>query len=453
MRGGAMDDVNGGAVGGMDGEAPAGGVVGGSCGAGPLGNTVATRLGHDGVVTDPGVPTTDPDQPLRAPDESLPEPASDAGQPPARDAQPLRGRTIAVTAARRSSEQRTLLERRGATVLHAPAIHMIPVAEDQVVREATDRTLAAPADLVVLTTASGVRWWLQVCEEWGLADDLLALMGRVPLYSRGPKVTGALRAAGLREHAAAVSEASPELLEMLLERGVDGLTICVQVQGAGSSWNPMQPLLDGLRGAGAEVIEVPVYRWELPEDLAALDELVLTIAGGGVDGVTFTAAPAVVAVLERASALGVYEDLLDALRGPVAALCVGPVTAAPLADLDVPFTSPDRMRLGALMRHTTEEIVARTAPITVAGHELTVCAASVLLDGEPVELTPAQLALVRALARRPGACVSRDDLLAALPGEGTDAHAVETAMGRLRRSLGVPDLVTTVVKRGYRLNI
>ncbi|MDV8001031.1 uroporphyrinogen-III synthase [Rhodococcus sp. IEGM 1408] len=366
---------------------------------------------------------------------------------------PLRGRTVAVTAARRASEQRTLLERRGATVLHAPAIHMIPVAEDSLVREATERTLAAPADLMVLTTASGVRWWMQVCEEWGLAEGLLALMGRIPLYSRGPKVTGALRAAGLREHASSKSEASPELLEMLLERGVEGLTVCVQVQGSGSGWNPVRPLLDGLRAAGAEVVEVPVYRWELPENLDALDELVRTIARQGVDGVTFTAAPAVVAVLERARALGVHEALLDALRGPVAALCVGPVTAAPLAELDVPFTSPDRMRLGALMRHTTEELVARTAPIEVAGHELTVCAAAVLVDGEPVEVTPAQLALLRALSRRPGACVSREDLLAALPGDGTDSHAVETAMGRLRRSLAVPDLVTTVVKRGYRLNV
>ena len=102
---------------------------------------------------------------------------------------------------------------------------------------------------------------------------------------------------------------------------------------------------------------------------------------------------------------------------------------------------------------TTDELAARTAPIGVAGHELTVCAAAVLVDGRPVEVTPAQLALVRALARRPGACVSRDELLAALPGDGTDPHAVETAMGRLRRALGVPDLVTTVVKRGYRLTI
>lgn len=379
---------------------------------------------------------------------------SDPDLPRRGPAQPLRGRTVAVTAARRAAEQRTLLERRGATVLHAPAIHMIPVAEDSLVRDATERTLAAPADLMVLTTASGVRWWMQVCEEWGLAEDLLALMGRIPLYSRGPKATGALRAAGLREHASATSEASPELLEMLLERGVDGLTVCVQVQGSGSQWNPVQPLLDGLRAAGAEVIEVPVYRWELPADLAALDELVLTIARQGVDGVTFTAAPAVVAVLERARALGAYDALLDALRGPVAALCVGPVTAAPLAGLAVPFTSPERMRLGALMRHTTDQLAARTAPIPVAGHELTVCAAAVLVDGQPVEVTPAQLSLLRALSRRPGACLSGDELLAALlPGGGTDPHAVEAEIGGLRTALGAADLVTTVGGQGYRLNV
>lgn len=403
-------------------------------------------------MTDADETTTDALGP-NDPDSGAPDvDASEAGRRQDQK-QPLLGRTIAVTAARRASEQRTLLERRGATVLHAPAMRMIPIAEDSVVREATERTLTAPADIMVLSTAAGVRWWLQVCEEWGLADDLLGLMAQIPIYSRGPKTTGAIRAAGLREHASAVSEASPELLQMLLDRGVEGDTICVQVQGAGSGWNPMQSLLDGLRGAGAEVIEVPVYRWELPEDLDALDELVRTIARAGVDGVTFTAAPAVIAMLERAEAIGVYDDLLESLSGPVAALCVGPVTAAPLVELGVPFTAPDRMRLGSLMRHTTEVIAGRTAPIRVAGHELTVCAAEVLMDGTPVEVSPAQLALLRVLSRRPGACVSRNDLLAALPGDGTDPHAVETAMGRLRRALGVPELVSTVVKRGYRLNI
>lgn len=52
---------------------------------------------------------------------------------------------------------------------------------------------------------------------------------------------------------------------------------------------------------------------------------------------------------------------------------------------------------------------------------------------------------------RPGWVVARADLLRALPGGGTDEHAVETAMARLRTALGAPRLIQTVVKRGYRL--
>ena len=281
-----------------------------------------------------------------------------ASDPSILSEQPLLGRTVAVTAARRAEEQITILERRGATVLHAPAISTIHLSEDRLVRKATDRLLSAPADLMVLTTAPGVRWWLEICEQWGVADQIRALMSRIPLYSRGPKTTGAIRGAGFREYASAVSEASPELLQMLLEHGVDGLTVGVQVQGTGSEWNPMSELLDGLRDAGAEVVELPIYRWELPADLDALDDLVRAVARAEVDGVTFTAAPAVVAVLERARAVGVHDELLAALRGPVTALCVGPVTAEPLVDLDVPVSCPERMRLGSLMKHTTE-VLAR----------------------------------------------------------------------------------------------
>jgi uroporphyrinogen-III synthase len=61
------------------------------------------------------------------------------------------------------------------------------------------------------------------------------------------------------------------------------------------------------------------------------------------------------------------------------------------------------------------------------------------------------MAVLRALARRPGRVVPRADLLAELPGGGADEHAVEAAIARLRSSLGAPKVVQTVVKRGYRL--
>ena len=132
---------------------------------------------------------------------------------------------------------------------------------------------------------------------------------------------------------------------------------------------------------------------------------------------------------------------------------MGPVTGGPFTGLDIPFTTPERMRLGALMRHSAEIIAARTAPITVGGHELTVCAASVLVDGEPVDLTPAQMALMRALARRPGASVSRAELTGSLSADGTTPDTLEAVMSGLDRSLGVRDVVTTMAGCGYRLDV
>jgi uroporphyrinogen-III synthase len=76
---------------------------------------------------------------------------------------------------------------------------------------------------------------------------------------------------------------------------------------------------------------------------------------------------------------------------------------------------------------------------------------AVLVDEDLRPVPPAGMALLRALARRPGWVVTRADLLRALPGAGRDEHAVETAMTRLRTALGNPGLIQTVVKRGYRL--
>lgn len=94
---------------------------------------------------------------------------------------------------------------------------------------------------------------------------------------------------------------------------------------------------------------------------------------------------------------------------------------------------------------------ARVRTLPVAGHWLEVRGHAVLVDGALQSVPPAGMALIRALAHRPGRVVTRADLLRALPGGGDDEHAVETAMARLRTALGEPKLVQTIVKRGYRL--
>jgi uroporphyrinogen-III synthase len=63
------------------------------------------------------------------------------------------------------------------------------------------------------------------------------------------------------------------------------------------------------------------------------------------------------------------------------------------------------------------------------------------------------MAILRALAHRPGFVVARRELLRILPGSASDPHAVDTAVLRLRKALGDSKIVATVVKRGYRLAV
>ncbi|MFD9130735.1 uroporphyrinogen-III synthase [Kitasatospora sp. NPDC059571] len=363
-------------------------------------------------------------------------------------APPLAGYTVGITAARRADELAALLQRRGATVLRAPALRIVPLADDADLLAATRDLVAAPPDIAVATTGIGFRGWIEAAEGWGLFDDLIGVLGKAVVLARGPKAKGAIRAAGLREEWSPESESSVEVLERLLDQGVDGRRIAVQLHGA-----PLRDFVESLRAAGAEVVEVPVYRWLPPVDLAPVDRLLDACCNGALDALTFTSAPAAISLLERAAQRGRTAELLHALRRDILPVCVGPVTAAPLEELDVATVWPERMRLGAMVQTLTARLPERARRLAVAGHTLELRGQAALVDGDLRPVPPAGMALLRVLARRPGWVVPRAELLRALPGSGDDEHAVETAMARLRASLGAPRLIATVVKRGYRLAV
>src|SRR4051812_28667041 len=121
------------------------------------------------------------------------------GHMSAPDWAPLTGYRVAVTSARRSEELCALLRRRGATVSAAAAIDMVPLPDDHELHEHTKALIADPPDIVVATTGIGFRGWVAAADGWGLATDLIAALSRARIVSRGPKATGALRAADLPE--------------------------------------------------------------------------------------------------------------------------------------------------------------------------------------------------------------------------------------------------------------
>ncbi|MEU9342815.1 uroporphyrinogen-III synthase [Streptomyces sp. NPDC048278] len=359
---------------------------------------------------------------------------------------PLAGFTVGVTAARRADELGALLQRRGAVVLHAPALRIVPLADDGELLGATKEIIDQAPDIVVATTAIGFRGWVEAADGWGFGEQLLQRLRNVELLARGPKVKGAIRAAGLTEEWSPSSESMAEVLDRLLEEGVEGRRIAVQLHG-----EPLPGFVESLRAAGAEVVPVPVYRWMPPEDLGPVDRLLDAVVSRSVDAITFTSAPAAASLVSRAEHRGLLGDLLAALGHDVVPACVGPVTALPLQALGVDTVQPERFRLGPLVQLLCQELPSRARALPIAGHRVEIRGHAVLVDGALKPVPPAGMSLLRALSRRPGWVVARAELLRALPGAGRDEHAVETAMARLRTALGAPKLIQTVVKRGYRL--
>jgi uroporphyrinogen-III synthase len=358
----------------------------------------------------------------------------------------LAGCTMLVTADRRAAELGAALQRRGAVVRYAPALSMVPNESDTLLIAGTRALLADPPDIAVVTTGIGFRAWIEAADAVGLADELVAALGRARLVARGPKARGAIQAAGLQADWVAESETSAEIAEVLLDEGVAGRRITVQHHGSGADG-----LDEAFTAAGARVQSLVVYRWGPPPDPAALEASVRSTAAGEIDTVVFTSAPGCAAWLAAVDAAGVHGQVRSLFQaGSVVAAAVGPITAQPLIDRGILPLVPARGRLGALVRTIVDHYGGLRTVETVAGR-LRVHRRAAVLDGRVLALSPTGIEVLRLLAEAHGEVVTPAQVLAALPGDSTDAHAAEVAIARLRQAAGSRDLVRTVVKRGYRL--
>ncbi|MCT1986250.1 uroporphyrinogen-III synthase [Dermacoccus abyssi] len=363
--------------------------------------------------------------------------------------QHLSGMRVILTAQRRADDFASALRRRGAEVVHAPTLSHVPHVNDPRLLARTRELIAGPPDVVVVTTGVGFRGWIEAADAAGLAGELLQALGRARIVARGPKAQGAIQREGLDVEWTAESETSQEIGTALLADGVSGLRVAVQHHGAGADGVDEQ-----LRDAGADVVSLVVYRWGPAPDPGAVEHAVHLVAQGEADCVAFTSAPATQAFLDAAQSAGVFDLVVESFRhGRVVAAAVGDTTAAPLRAQGIEPLVPDRYRMGALVRAITALLRERREPavLTPAGSiELT--RDGMLLEGRELALTPATLGVLRRLVTARGSVVSREELLKGLPG-AADGHSVEVAIARLRQALGVKEVIVTVIKRGYRLEV
>jgi uroporphyrinogen-III synthase len=360
----------------------------------------------------------------------------------------LDGFTVGITADRRSDEQALLFERRGAGVVLGPTIRTLPLAEDEGLRSATESLIASPPQVVVANTGLGIRSWFGAAESWDLGDALLAALRPARIYARGPKASGAVHSLGLDVVARARSERLSECVDLVLEHLPPGGRVALQRDGGPS---PVEA--ERLRAAGAEVVEVPVYRWHTVEDPRPAARLVSGLLDGRIQAVTFTAGPAIDSLFELAARDGTADALRERLAsGAVVIGCVGPVCREAadrhgLVDGDV--VVPRTARLGPLVRVVADRLLATSCAVG----DLHLTGRIVRIGDRRVALSATEAGILTVLAARPGSVVTKSALLREVWREPHgDPHLVEVAVGRLRRRLGAHGhAIEAVPRRGYVL--
>jgi len=228
------------------------------------------------------------------------------------DTRPLFGRRILVTRAREQARELVhRLEALGAETVKMPTIRIVPPADSGPLDTACDEV--ETFDWIVFTSVNGVQRFMRRFLE---RRDVRDLKG-VGLCTVGPATAAALAVYGVRVDLTAEEYRSEGVAESLVRTGrVAGSRILLPRAEVARAI-----LADALRQAGAQVVEVVVYRTVAAVEGSGPDMYRLLL-DRQIDAVTFTSASTVRSFVR---AIG-EEQAPDLLRSTVIA-AIGPVTA------------------------------------------------------------------------------------------------------------------------------
>lgn len=259
---------------------------------------------------------------------------------------------IVIFESRRAAEMASLVERHGGVPLSAPAMRELTVDGAPEALAFARRLAAGEVDVVILMTGVGTRALIEeIAPEMDRGAFTEALSRVQHVIARGPKPAAVLREIGFPSF---VTVPPPNTWREVA-RVMDGLgslverRVVVQEHGA-----PSHELYDHLRGKGALVTPVPIYRWALPDDTGPLRAGLRALAEGTSRIALFTSR----AQVEHAFAIAAEEGIEGAVkanlaRGVVAS--IGPVCSEALRAEGVqPDLEPEHPKMGHLVKTAAE---------------------------------------------------------------------------------------------------
>jgi len=257
----------------------------------------------------------------------------------------MRGKHIAVLESRLGKQLAELVAQRGGLPFHAPALAEVPDLDAGKIAALVRSLEARAAKLAVFQTGVGTKALFNATDLLGLTDRFLQFVSSMIVAARGPKPTAALRARGVRiDRSAADPFTTREVLQCIQDVPLKGERVIVQRYGVANT-----ELDHALEARGAEVIEIPTYRWSLPADTAPLVELIAKLERGEMQAVVFTNAEQARNLFLVSENLNKTEVLRSALNRTLVA-SIGPVASTALREAGVKVgleSSPPK--LGALL--------------------------------------------------------------------------------------------------------
>jgi uroporphyrinogen-III synthase len=237
---------------------------------------------------------------------------------------PLDGRLVGLLESRKADDLQKLVARLGGTPVCAASVREVPRQDDFV--PSLQRLIVGRFDYVVILTAAACDALFGEADRLGLLDDVVAALRRTTVVCRGPKPLVPLRRRGLVPDVVTPKpHTTDDLVGAMVGRAVAGTRMLLLHYGERSSGFP-----EAMRARGAEVEDLCLYEWALPQDLEPLRALIHRAIAGEVDAMLFTSQVQFRHLLQVAGSMQLEERLTRALRDRVIVGAIGPVCARAL---------------------------------------------------------------------------------------------------------------------------
>ena len=254
---------------------------------------------------------------------------------------------------RRAAEIEKLIRGQSGVPFVAPSMREVPLERNSIALDFAARVLDSSRaggdsnfQMVIFLTGVGARLLNQIIETRYPQGAFIQALRGLAVVVRGSKPATVMREWGVPV-AVMVPEPNTWREVLAATEGRSEKRVALHEYG-----RPASELIDGLRARGASVTTVPVYQWDLPEDMAPLREAARRLAAAEFDVILFTTSVQAQHLMKIAAQDGLEDAILRALPRMVVG-SVGPSTTETLREYGIaPDLEPSHPKMGFLVNET-----------------------------------------------------------------------------------------------------